>query len=120
MFKGRVSFPISLCCQGWVLETTAATKVQGESEPEMSRERGKAQAAACPGIREPPEGSASRALLASNSRQALGKQWDQLGIHPHKSKKGSLPVIATGNHEQARGASWAEIDGRSHRQHLSC
>lgn len=99
-----------------MLGSTPATKVQGENEPEMSRARGKAQAAACPGVREPSGGSASRALFASNSRQALGEHWDQLGIQRsgqiEKALYLSLLLAIT---NRGKRGQLGRADGRSHR-----
>lgn len=72
--------PRGLCSQVRVLGTFAVTKVQGETEPEMSAARGKARVAACSGLREPSRGSAQWGFACFKLRQALGKWWDQLGI----------------------------------------
>lgn len=64
-----------------MMGTFAATKIQGDTEPETSTARGKTY----PGPREPGEGSASEALLPSS----LGKQ-----------RGGSFPAFSPGNHEQ--------------------
>lgn len=100
----------------WVPGSTPAAKVQGENEPEMSRARGKAQAAACPGVREPSGGSASRALFASNSRQALGEHWDQLGIQRSRQieKALYLSLLLAITNRGKRG-QLGRADGRSHR-----
>lgn len=99
--------PRGLCSQVRVLGTSAVTKVQGETEPEMSAARGKARLAACSGLREPSRGSASGALLASN----LGKLWGSGGTSwesrgPGKRKKSSFPPFAAGNHEHLVTATW--------------
>lgn len=91
-----------------VLGTTAAPKVQGESEPEMSRVREGTDRLLPVLAQGNPRRLSQQGFACFQLQASSGEAVGPAGNLSRQIKKGSLPVFVTSSHGQARGASWAE------------